>query len=240
MIKIAKLFECGEYPDKNITVTEKDLAEYVKNFVPCPIKIEHGDTAFDGTLGIVRSIFSKGRELFGKIDFQREAWNLIEKAGAKSLSVSINPGGKFISEVSIVKNPRVGDARVFSRHIEFWDEKGENDLENYENILKENEKLRDRLADMEAERLTEKFSAEGRLLPANRDIAKEILKCDSEIKFGSENMSVSRLFISFLEKEPKKGDFSRLERKIKRENDTYSEEQMRFAEKLGVKLGGEI
>ena len=62
MIRLAKLFETGEYPDKGLTVTVKDLDTWADSFRPCPVKIEHTDSAFDGVLGNVVKIFRKGEE----------------------------------------------------------------------------------------------------------------------------------------------------------------------------------
>lgn len=114
----AKLFEAGEYADKNMTVTEANLDTVVSNFQEAPVKIEHRDSPLDGALGSLKSVSRKGKELFGKIAFTREAWTLIDKAGARKLSVSLKRDFSGIPEVSLVKNPRVSGAAVFDDRIE--------------------------------------------------------------------------------------------------------------------------
>lgn len=232
MTREAKLFEAGNYPDKKINITEEDLSLFEENFVPCPVKIEHTDTPFDGIIGTVSSLFRKGKELFGRIDFSKEAWDLIEKAGAKYLSVSINPEEKFISEVSIVQHPRVADARIFSSDLPF---EGKNEIRF---LREENQKLRKELNTVKADRICQKYFDEGRLLPANIDIAREFFINDNLISFNNENISMADLFEKFLKTLSPQADFSELKKKIKNENQRFTDEQMAFAEKIGVDLGG--
>jgi len=110
----AKLFEAGDYPDKKLTVTEDDLDTIIGNFAEIPVKIEHIDTPFDGALGIVKAIWRKGKELFGRLVFSPEAWALAEKAGAKKLSVAISKDKTHLAEVSLTTSPRVASAAVFT------------------------------------------------------------------------------------------------------------------------------
>ncbi len=114
----ARLFESGAYPDKDIEVTDDDLDGLVSNFKPAPVKVEHGDTPFDGALGTLKSIYRKGKELWGKIGFTPPAWALIDAANARKLSVSLTRDKTSIPEVSLVKNPRIAGAQVFDDRIE--------------------------------------------------------------------------------------------------------------------------
>ena len=232
MIKTAKLFEAGEYPDKGLTITLQDLDRIAERFRTCPIKIEHIDSPFDGVLGKVMTIFRKGRELFGKIDFIKEAWDLIEKAQAKSLSVCIDPTEKTIKEVSIVKKPRVKDAKVFTFSLNFTEDK----MTDYEALIEENKRLKENLALIEAEKQADKYFREGKLTPATKDLAVQLFKCESEIKFGEDYVPITSLFASFLEKLPSQVTYSEIEKPVKKKNNNYSEEQIEYARKLGVNL----
>jgi hypothetical protein len=111
----AKLFEAGEYPDKDVAVTEEDLDQMVANHPTegVPVKIEHEDTAFDGGMGVVKSIYRKGKELLGTLSFPKPTWAFISTAGAKKLSAGIKRDKSGLTEVSIVRNPRVADAQIF-------------------------------------------------------------------------------------------------------------------------------
>lgn len=113
VIRDAKLFEAGSYPDRKLNVSESDLDRIIAGTVSCPIKIEHMQTPFDGALGVVRSLYRKGKELYGKMHFSPAAWELVKSANAKRLSVHIAGTLDRLLEVSLVVNPRVADAAVF-------------------------------------------------------------------------------------------------------------------------------
>lgn len=116
----AKLFEAGNYEDRKLNVTEADLDKIVGSFSgDVPVKIEHRDSPLDGFLGAVRSVYRQGKDLMGSIGFTREAWALIDKAGARKLSVGIMRDFSGLAEVSLVKKPRVSGAAVFDDRIEF-------------------------------------------------------------------------------------------------------------------------
>ncbi len=113
----AKLFEAGDYPDKGLTVTVQDLDRLIANHAstdPIPIKVEHTDTPFDGALGVVKSLYRRGKELFGRLVFTDAAWALIKDLPARALSVGILTDKSALQEVSLVNDPRVADARVFA------------------------------------------------------------------------------------------------------------------------------
>ncbi len=109
----AELFEAGEYPDKGVTVTEADLDNIVSGFTEADIAIEHG-SPFDGFLGKLTRVWRDGAKLLGKLAFDPAAWALAEKAGAKKLSIGLRPDKSGISEVSLVRYPRVSTAQVFA------------------------------------------------------------------------------------------------------------------------------
>ena len=112
----AQLFEAGDYPDKGVNVTEADLDLMVANHPTegVDLKIEHGDTPFDGFLGRVKTIWRDGLRLLGKIEMPAPAWALADYAGAKKLSVGIKPDKSGLAEVSLVKFPRVATAQMFA------------------------------------------------------------------------------------------------------------------------------
>ena len=106
----AKLFEAGSYPDRGIEISEEDLDRIVEGTSEAPIRIEHTGTPFDGALGVLKSVYRKGKELFGKLSFTAAAWELVKSANAKRLSVAIRKDKSGIAEVSLVREPRIADA----------------------------------------------------------------------------------------------------------------------------------
>jgi hypothetical protein len=114
----AKLFETGAYPDKGITVTESDLDRLASNFdLPVPIWIEHAESPLE--IGYLTEVTSEDGELFGLLSLTNEANALIERSGAKSLSIGLTADLAQIREVSLVRYPRVASAQVFTDSIEF-------------------------------------------------------------------------------------------------------------------------
>lgn len=111
----AKLFEAGSYPDKGIDITEDDLDNIVASHTATtPLKIEHGDSVFDNVLGTVSRIYRQGKELMGSLSFTDAAWNLLQQTECRGLSCGIRKDKTGLAEVSLVRNPRVADAQVFS------------------------------------------------------------------------------------------------------------------------------
>lgn len=113
----ARLFEAGSYPDKGVDFTEADLDVIAANTADAPVKIEHTNTPFDGALGLLKSACRRGKELFGKVEFTEAAWALIDAAKAKRVSVAITKAKDRITELSLVRNPRIEGAAVFSGDV---------------------------------------------------------------------------------------------------------------------------
>jgi len=108
----AKIFEAGEYPDKEISVSEEDLDTIVSNFAEIPVKVEHMDSPLD-PLGTVKRIWRRGKELFARLAFPRDLAAFLERRGIKKLSVALHKDPLRLAEVSLVLSPRVPSAAMF-------------------------------------------------------------------------------------------------------------------------------
>jgi len=229
----AKLFEAGSYPDRGIEVTEEDLDRIIANTSEAPVRIEHSATPFDGALGVLKSVYRKGRELFGRLCFTQAAWELIKSANAKRLSVAILKDKSGIAEVSLVREPRVADAAVFSESdsVRIGDSELILDAE-FSAPTEDAEviRLRRELADKESDKCIDELKRSGKLAPAAEVFARAILRSDdtSVITFGDQPTPISQVFRWFLESQPKVIEFSEL---APAESD--SDEPELFA-KLGV------
>lgn len=243
----AKLFEAGSYPDRGIEVTEEDLDRIIANTSEAPVRIEHSATPFDGALGVLKSVYRKGTELFGKLSFTQAAWELIKAANAKRLSVAILKDKSGIAEVSLVREPRVADAAVFS--IDNMVPFGETELAleepehahtshmshaSHEPVEgSEVARLRRELADREADRCIDDLKRTGKLAPAAEVFARAILRSDdtSVITFGDQPTPISQVFRWFLETQPKVIEFAELA------PDASTSEEPEIFAKLGVTSG---
>jgi len=225
----AKLFEAGAYPDKDVEITETDLDRIVAGFAEAPVKVEHEDTPFDGVLGALKRIWRRGRELFGSIAFTREAWGLIDLAGARRLSIAISPDKSTITEVSLVRRPRVAGAVVFSTgEVDGEPVKGGNCMnQNTESRLEactttksttseemarleaRNAELEFKLRTRDAQAKVDSLKRAGKLVPAAESFATAILAAggSAAITFGDETVSAAQLFERFTEAMPKVTEF---------------------------------
>jgi len=233
----AKLFEAGSYPDRGIEVTEEDLDRIIANTSEAPVRIEHSATPFDGALGVLKSVYRKGRELFGRLCFTQAAWELIKAANAKRLSVAILKDKSGIAEVSLVREPRIADAAVFSTDCMVPFQETELDVtdgfvvaglcpgQEETEVLHyaspghpepvegpETARLRRELADKEADIAIDRLKRAGKLAPAAEVFARAILRSDdsSVITFGDQPTPISRVFHWFLESQPKVIEFAEL------------------------------
>lgn len=211
----AKLFEAGSYPDRGIEITEEDLDRIIEGTGEAPVRIEHTDTPFDGAIGFLKSVYRKGKELFGKLSFTRAAWELIAASNAKRLSVAIKKDKSGIAEVSLVREPRVADAAVFGgQEVIVFDcdladpGLGEVQFADQSEVIR----LRAELADKEADRIIDDLKRAGKLVPASEVFARAILRSgeSSVITFAGEDTPVSEVFRMFLETQPKVIEFSEL------------------------------
>ncbi|MCW5938710.1 MAG: hypothetical protein KF884_05815 [Fimbriimonadaceae bacterium] len=108
----ARLFEAGDYPDKGVSVTPETLESLAHGFDhPVPVLIEHANSPLE--LGYLTDVRAEGAVLMGTVSLTREANDLIEQSGARSLSLGLSQGLDRIIEVSLVREPRVKSAQMF-------------------------------------------------------------------------------------------------------------------------------
>ncbi|MER3414555.1 MAG: hypothetical protein C4341_10100 [Armatimonadota bacterium] len=161
----AKLFEIGEYDDKGLVVREEDLQRLADNFeFPVGVLIEHIENPL--RLGYLTSVEALGPELFGTLSLTPEADTLLEKSGARSLSLSVSRDLDRIFEVSIVSNPRVETARLFCADFRDSAPRG---------VQRKVAELQERLRQTETERLVDDLVRKGQLPPASRESAVALL-----------------------------------------------------------------
>ncbi len=203
----AKLFEAGDYPDRALMIAAADLARLEANFKgPVPVLIEHASSPLE--LGYLTQVEACGDELFGTVSLSSEANALIERSGAKSLSLGLASDLSEIREVSLVSEPRVADAQLFGRSICFVGRLCSDAISEGPNWKREAERL---LADQrarESDELVDRFVNEGKLLPSQAGFAKALLQREDRIDFGGERKSIRQLLISLIERQPRHEMFS--------------------------------
>jgi hypothetical protein len=122
-----KLFEAGDYPDKNVTITEADLDSIVSHFNTAsaagkypPVKTEHTSTPLD-PLGEVVALHRSGKELYGVLAFSPGIHSHIADRNVSNVSIGLireaGPDGQAVTkltECSLVFAARVPGAGFLS------------------------------------------------------------------------------------------------------------------------------
>lgn len=193
----AKLFEAGDYPDKGLTVTERDLVEIAANFdLPVPIWIEHSESPLE--LGYLTEISAEDGELFGTLSLTEEANNLIERSGARALSVGLSSDLTSIREVSLVRHPRVKSAQLFDDTLRFDTEVsfGIDWQARYEEAIRRQRKdsARDQVA---------KWVAGGVITPAQAPYASALLVEETGVEFNGGLTSIRDLVAKLIVAQPR-------------------------------------
>ena len=193
----AKLFQAGVYADKGLTVTPDHLAALAAGFDgPVPVLIEHAQSPLE--LGYLTGVEHAGDELFGTVALSREADALLRSCGASSLSVALAPDLSRLVEVSLVRSPRVADARLFGAS-------GGSEI-RFDSVLDEEPPVEPRATeDADLARLLD----EGRLFPAQVEAARRLLE-HGRTRFDADSRGIRRLLLDLLESRPPSALFSEL------------------------------
>jgi hypothetical protein len=112
--KRGKVFQAGEYPDKNVTVTVEQLRQGAAKFTPCPINIEHWHSVLDGKLGELVSIeVMDDGSVYGTTSIPKALADLLGDDPVP-VSIELRHNDWVIIGLAFAKNPRVTDAAVFA------------------------------------------------------------------------------------------------------------------------------
>lgn len=241
----AKIFEAGEYPDKDIAISEEDLDAIVGNFTEVPVKIEHTDSPLD-PLGTVKRIWRRGKELLARLAFPQDLAAFLERRGVKMLSVALHRDPLRLAEVSLVLSPRVPSAAMFGQQPAASGQQPDDSqsggevskqmshVEQAEHD-KEIAELRFALRVRDVEARLAEFKAQGKVVPASEAFAREILlQDDAKVTFGDGETTVAQLFERFLETQPKVVVFGELAQAVKASGVPLSSEDEELLTKLGV------
>lgn len=199
----AKLFEAGDFPDKGIQISVGQLQRLAENFaVPVPVLIEHADSPLE--LGYLTHVCVEGNELFGVISLTVEANALVEKSGARSLSLGLSRDLSQIREVSLVRNPRVVDAQLLPLEepdSQFSGPEAPDWRAKYDELSRQ-------IRSENAERQVAAFVREGKLLPSQAPMVAAMMAVEDSIEFDGESRPLVQLLIAMIERQPPHGLFS--------------------------------
>ncbi len=203
----AKLFEAGSYPDKGLEVSEEQLQALVESFAaPVPVMVEHLPHGWQ--IGVLKGLWRRGRELFGRVAILAEAEALLKRLGIGGISVAVTPDVQRIVEVSVTATPRVADARLMSaKAVSFC---GEILWTEVSKMEQEMEALRQRaeaaefaLRERWVEETIQRWIRLGKLTPAVREMAKTLMMQGTQVvQFRGGDTSVAEVFARLVESLP--------------------------------------
>lgn len=110
------LFRSGEYPDKDFSLSPKELKKVAKRFGdPILIDSEHERSIFDGKLGRLVSVEANedGTELHGVVAIPKWLDPILMGAGGK-VSAAFDRATKALVGLALTINPRVTDAALMA------------------------------------------------------------------------------------------------------------------------------
>ena len=188
----ARLLETGEYPDKQLSLTESDLDGIVARFTAgLPVKVEHVDSPLD-PLGRVVRVWREGNTLLGILAFPDDLAGFLRRRGAAKLSVGLTREPLALQEVSLVLKPRVASAALMGTELAT------------DPLSLEIVRLRAALTAQEVDAQVTAFKAQGRLVPASEGAARALLGIEGDkiILMAGGAETVASVFRRFLAAQP--------------------------------------
>jgi hypothetical protein len=115
-----KLFACGDYPDKDFSMSAEELAAAVAAFQPCPVDLEHTPTVLSNKLGRVESVSlaDDGNSLHGTVTLPKWLDDALGDTERK-VSATWDRATKTLQGLALVLSPRVADAALMSAYADF-------------------------------------------------------------------------------------------------------------------------
>lgn len=118
-----KLFEAGDYPDKQFEISAEELAACAgESHVDIDSGHPSATSPLDGKLGYVtnRRVVEENGKAVLRGDVVLPTWlNDVLEAGKSNLSCTWDRAAKALRSVSLVQNPRIPDAVLMSAYAEF-------------------------------------------------------------------------------------------------------------------------
>lgn len=116
VVRPGKFFECGQYPDKEFSLTESEADAGLVGFEPCKLTSQHAPSWFDRFgLGKILNLYRQGKEIMGDFSIWRPLHEKAKELG-EPLTISAEWDRKTKRPIggSIVLAPRVADAAIMA------------------------------------------------------------------------------------------------------------------------------
>lgn len=210
--RVAKLFEAGCYPERNLEIAADQITAIAARFTaPVSVTLEHIGGRWQ--LGELTEVWSHDEELLGNISLCDEADAFLRRMGIAGLSVCLDADCQRLLEVSVTDNPRVADARMFTDQNRSTF-RGEI-IMNKQAETVENQQVADWLH-------------QGRITPAAVPYAKTLLGMNDAVQFHDGTNSAASVFSQFMAAMPPVINYGELGEAAAQPEVPLSAEQRRF------------
>ncbi|NWJ46459.1 MAG: hypothetical protein HXX08_11320 [Chloroflexi bacterium] len=116
VVRRGKVFEAGDYPEKEFSITPEEMEEAVKAFKPVPIDYQHVEGPLDGEFGKLAKVRVDPKDpknLLGEVAIPK--WlHALFKGKPMKVSTTWDIATKKIIGLAMVNHPAVSDAAVLS------------------------------------------------------------------------------------------------------------------------------
>jgi hypothetical protein len=125
VLRTGKIFEAGQYKDKDFEISPEELCEAIAQFKPVELDVEHMPSIFDGKLGTLQAVAlaEDGKSLIGTVKFPKWLDKVLSTV-EKKVSATWDRTTKRLTKLALVRNPRVKDAAIYAAFMtnEFADD----------------------------------------------------------------------------------------------------------------------
>ena len=105
-----KVFQTGEYPDKDFALSDDEAMQAVAAFTPVSNDYEHHDGFLDGKLGTLKRVWKQGADLYAEMEIPKAIRDLAGTTLQASLTWARDT--KKILGCALTSTPRITDATL--------------------------------------------------------------------------------------------------------------------------------
>ena len=112
------IFECGDYPDKQFSLSEAEADRAIATFSPVQGDLEHMPTVLQGNLGVLRKIWRDGKTLLGAADVPVWLDGILANSSS-AISCAWERRTKQLQGWGWTLDPRIRGAQLVRAHANF-------------------------------------------------------------------------------------------------------------------------
>lgn len=124
VLRTGKVFEVGDYPDKEFSLSDQEADTAVSTFAPVNANLEHRESLVDGYIGGLKRLWKDGKELFGEIAIPQWLDAIARDRGEPvKPSLEWDRDSKKVVGIAYTLSPRISDAALMAA-FSLYNDKG--------------------------------------------------------------------------------------------------------------------